>query len=133
MNKAVLSDSNLPPVEHGQALYAKKGCNTCHTLDGGAGTGPTWKNVYGHTVEFADGTSLTADENYIRSMIVNPNNKIVRGFSPVMPSFQGQLKDKTHDVDDLIAYIKTLSDTYKGPTTAPATVPAKSTVSGPSK
>jgi cytochrome c oxidase subunit 2 len=52
-------------------------------------------------------------------MIVNPNNKIVQGFQPVMPSFQGILKDR--DVDDLVRFIETQSDKFVPEPTTKAT------------
>jgi cytochrome c oxidase subunit 2 len=121
------------PYLHGQDLYLHKGCNGCHAIDTSPSapkTGPSWVNLYGNAVNFTDGGSVIADENYLRSMIVNPNNRIVVGYQGIMPSFQGLLKDKTHDVDDLIAFIKTLSDKYhpsgptSSPTSAPTTAPA---------
>jgi len=116
LSDATLKDSQLPPVDHGRLLWNRK-CSSCHTIDGTASTGPTWKNLFGHEVEFADGSKTIADENYIRSMITNPNNRLVKGFQPVMPSFQGQLKDATHDVDHLIEFIKSVSDKYTPPAT----------------
>jgi len=114
LDKKALEAASIPPVDHGKAIYTKF-CNSCHTIDGSASTGPTWKNLFGYPVKFADSSSLTVDEDYLRSMILNPNNKIVAGFLPVMPSFQGQLKDRTHDVDHLIAFIKSLSDKGQPP------------------
>jgi len=124
------------PWQHGKSLYAKKGCNACHAIDGSPTapkTGPPWVNLFGYPVNFNDGSSVIADEDYIRSMIVNPNNRIVAGYAPIMPSFQGQLQDKTHDVDDLIAFIKTLSDKYHptGPTSAPTTAPTSGPATAP--
>jgi hypothetical protein len=75
-------------------------------------------NLYGYQEDFTDGGHLIADEDYLRGMIVNPNNRIVAGYQPIMPSYRGLLNDQAHDVDDLILYIKTLSDKYQ-PTTAP--------------
>ena len=49
---------------------------------------------------------VTVDENYIRESIVDPNAKIVAGFAPSMPTYQGKLKDK--ELDGIIAYIKSL-------------------------
>ncbi len=124
------------PWEHGQYLYIHKGCNACHAIDNSPAhptIGPSWLNLYGNPVNFSDGSQTIADENYIRSMIVNPNNRIVAGYTGIMPSFAGQLKDKTHDVTDLIEYIKTLSDKYhpagptSGPTTEPTTSPGPAT------
>ncbi len=96
----------LPPGQKGKELAEKSGCLACHTIDGTAKIGPTWKGLFGRTVELADGAKLTADDNYIRESIYEPNAKVVKGFQPVMPAYKGQLKDD--DVTAIIAYIKTL-------------------------
>lgn len=112
-----------PPAEIGKHLYQTRGCMQCHTLDGSKGTGPTWKNIWGYEVQFESSPTQIVDAPYIRESILQPSAKIVKGFTNVMPSFQGQLKDS--QVDDLIAYIQTLSDKYKPePTTQPTTEPA---------
>lgn len=97
-------DVKLPPAEAGKLAYSTWNCNTCHTLDGAAGTGPTFKGLFGRTEEMSDGTKIKVDENYLRESILQSQTKLVKGFGPVMPVFQGQLKDKK--VDDLIAFIK---------------------------
>ena len=84
----------------------QKGCTTCHSLDGSPKVGPTWKGLFGSTRTFSDGTSATADENYLRQSILEPNAKVVTGFAPAMPTFQGSLKDQ--QLSDLIAYIKSV-------------------------
>lgn len=91
----------------GEIIFNKT-CATCHTLDGRASTGPTWRNMYGHEVELTSGQHAQVDENYIRESILNPGAKIVKGFQPNMPSFQGQLKPL--EVDALIMFIKRQSD-----------------------
>ena len=101
--KAVAS---LPPAELGKQLYTQRGCNACHTIDGSSLVGPTWKGLYGHEVVLQDGTKVTADENYIREAILEPQAKMVKGFGPVMPSFKGVISDD--EISDIIAYIKTL-------------------------
>ena len=35
----------------GRKLYAKKGCAQCHSIDGSAGTGPSFKGIYGEEAE----------------------------------------------------------------------------------
>jgi len=92
------------PVSLGKRLYASKGCNGCHSLDGKTQTGPTFKGLFGHKVVLNNGQEVEADENYLRESILNSQAKIVQGFQPVMPVFLGQLKDK--EVDGLIAFIK---------------------------
>ena len=101
--KAVAS---LPPAELGKQLYTQRGCNACHSIDGSSLVGPTWKGLYGHEVVLEDGTEVTADENYIREAILEPQAKMVKGFGPVMPSFKGVISDD--EISDIIAYIKTL-------------------------
>lgn len=96
----------VAPEVYGAQLYKQKACITCHSIDGTIIQGPSFKGIFGHEVQFTDGSKTTIDENYIRESILNPRAKIVNGFQPVMPTFQGILKDK--QVDALIAYIKSL-------------------------
>lgn len=92
--------------EYGAQLYKQKACITCHSIDGSVVQGPSFKGIFGHQAQLADGSTTLVDENYIRESILNPRAKVVQGFQPVMPTFQGILKDR--QVDALIAYIKTL-------------------------
>lgn len=98
--------ASLPPAELGEKLYKEKGCNACHSVDGSKIVGPSFKGIYGHTVELQDGSTVDVDENYIRESILEPQTQVVKGFQPVMPSFKGILSDE--DITSLIAYIKTL-------------------------
>ncbi len=119
----------LSPVELGKRMWATR-CSSCHSNDGKTGTGPTWQNIYGHEVEFTDGTKLTGEQlsddveyaNYLRESILYPSKRIVKGYPNQMASFQGLLDEK--QIVGIIAYIKTLSD--KAPTAASA-VPADTT------
>ncbi|MEO8797134.1 MAG: cytochrome c oxidase subunit II, partial [Polyangiaceae bacterium] len=54
-----------PLDAYGARLYKKNACYTCHTVDGSKGNGPTWKDMYGHSVTMTSGQTLTADDNYI--------------------------------------------------------------------
>jgi cytochrome c oxidase subunit 2 len=90
----------------GEKIYNSRGCASCHSVDGSANNGPTWKGLYGSMQPLSDGTKIKADENYIRESILEPNAKIVQGFQPIMPTYQGLLKDV--QIDALIAYMKTL-------------------------
>ena len=96
---------NIPPVELGAQLYEAYGCNACHSIDGSAMTGPTWKGLFGSQRQFVDGSSAIADETYLRSSIVAPSTQVVNGYGNVMPSF-GYLNDT--QIEGLIEYIKTL-------------------------
>ncbi len=92
--------------EYGEQLYRTKACVGCHSLDGKAGAGPTWKGLFGSQKKMADGSSVTVDENYLRESILEPQKKVVEGFQPIMPTYQGILKAR--DLDAVIAYIKTI-------------------------
>lgn len=103
--------------ERGKKYFRIKGCNSCHNVDGSRGTGPTWKNMYGHEVEFADGSSRTAEQmtgaefaNYVRESVYTPATKIVKGFPNQMQSFQGRIGEE--ELSCLIAYMscKELTD-----------------------
>jgi cytochrome c oxidase subunit 2 len=94
----------LPPAELGKKLYATRSCITCHSLDGSRIQGPSFKGVFGRTETIKDGPTIKVDENYIRESILNPTAKVVKGFQPIMPVFQGQLKDP--QIEALIAYLK---------------------------
>jgi cytochrome c oxidase subunit 2 len=99
------SDANANPVVAGEKLFGEKACNTCHLPDG-KGRAPSLNGVYGAKVLLADGSTVTADDGYIRQSIVTPNVKIVAGYQPLMPTFQGQLTEE--QILSLTAYVKSL-------------------------
>lgn len=93
-------------VEVGELMYTKHACNTCHTIDGSRHTGPSFKGLFGREEAMADGERVVADEDYIRESILYPQEKVVSGYDPVMPTYKGQIKDR--EIMALIEYIKTL-------------------------
>src|SRR5579862_3702795 len=50
----------------GKIQWERKGCNSCHTIDGTSSKGPTWKGLWGSTVELEGGSKVMVDEAYIR-------------------------------------------------------------------
>ena len=92
-------------IEKGKQLAQANGCLGCHSTDGSKRTGPTWKGLFGSERELEDGSTVTADEAYLKESIVNPSAKIVKGFPPAMPPYS-QLSDE--DLQALIEYIKSL-------------------------
>lgn len=93
------------PVENGERLFTDLACITCHKTDS-TGRGPSLIGVFGSTVELTDGRSVVADENYFRESIMNSQAKVVKGYQPIMPPFQGLVSEE--NLLQLIAYIKTL-------------------------
>jgi cytochrome c oxidase subunit 2 len=92
-------------AEEGEKLFTSLGCASCH-LPNGSGRGPKLTDVFGSTVKLSDGSTLIADENYVRESIMTPTAKIVAGYAPLMPTFQGQVSEE--QLSQLIAYIKSL-------------------------
>jgi cytochrome c oxidase subunit 2 len=97
-----------------------RACATCH-IGSGLGRAPSLNGVYGAKVLLADGSTVTADDAYIRESILQPNAKIVAGYQPLMPSFQGQLTEE--QILALTAYIKSLQS-QPVPAKGAGTVPA---------
>ena len=98
--------SKLSPVDAGKKVYQMRGCAQCHSTDGSSGNGPTFKGVWGTERRMADGGAVTFDENYVRESILQPKAKVLVGYEPVMPTFQGRIKDD--EITALIAFLKSL-------------------------
>jgi cytochrome c oxidase subunit 2 len=88
-------------VEQGEKLYTALGCVTCHQA---GGLGPQLEGIFGKTRTFTDGSSMVADESYLRESILNSQSHIVAGYQPVMPTFQGQVTEE--ELMKLVAFIK---------------------------
>jgi cytochrome c oxidase subunit 2 len=102
---ALIPEDTGPNADRGEILANQNGCVACHSWDGSVLVGPTWKGLFGSEVELADGTTVVADEEYIKESILEPNAKIVAGFPQnAMPQYT--LSDG--EVADLIEFIKTL-------------------------
>ena len=92
--------------QYGARLFVKNACVTCHSIDGSKNVGPTFLGLMGRREVLKSGQTIVVDENYLRESMLNPMAKVVVGYDPVMPTFQGILKNV--DIDGLIAYIKSL-------------------------
>jgi cytochrome c oxidase subunit 2 len=112
---------NTTPAVAGQQLYQSLGCVSCHGANGEGGRGPTLAGLFGRQILLANQQTTRADEVYIRESIINPQAKLVEGFGPIMPTFQGQVTED--QIMQLLAYIKSLQVVNLQPTT-PAGSPA---------
>ena len=92
-------------VDAGGKLFADLTCNTCH-LDNGQGRGPVLKGIYGKQTLLASGQTVTVDDVYLRESILNSQAKVVAGFQPIMPTFQGLVTEE--QLLELIEYVKSL-------------------------
>lgn len=100
--------ANEPLWKAGAELYVKRGCASCHTVDGTQKQGPTFLKSFGTMRDFTDGSKGEMDPNYIRESILEPQAKIRAGFQPVMPTFQGLLKDE--EIGAIIDFLRHLQD-----------------------
>jgi len=100
-------------VQAGAQLFVQYSCHTCHGQQA-----PTLAGLYMSRVPLSDGSTVLADEAYLRESILYPAAKIVAGYPPIMPSYHNQLSEE--QLFALIAYIKALRGASA---TQPATTP----------
>ncbi len=114
-------------ASRGERLFGELACNTCHLPDG-TGRGPSLANKFGTQEQLANGSSVDIDETYVRESILTPQLKVVEGYQPVMPTFQGLVNEES--VMALIEYVKSLQSSPGGAAAAnsaapPAAAPAQ--------
>ena len=95
-----------PPVDPGQKLLDAKGCLACHSIDGTAALGPTFKNAWGQPVHLADGTTRILDENFFAAKVLHPTDLATDGFPPVMP----EVKVTPDELQRMEQYLKELKN-----------------------
>lgn len=105
--KPKAADTDAALAAKGKLVYMQVGCNTCHMNPQMGHMYPDLRGLYGSVRKLKDGTTVVADEQYLRESIVNPNKQLVAGYSPVMPPYN-YLKEE--QIQQLIAYIKSLKD-----------------------
>ena len=105
-------------AQAGEKLFTDLACVTCHRAGAGQ-RGPELNGLLGSTVQLASGATVTADVGYIRESILNPQAKVVAGFPPIMPTFQGQVNEE--QLLALTEYIRSLPRTPAGSAPSSAT------------
>ncbi len=107
------------PAAAGERLFTNLGCLTCHVPgQDQKGRGPSLVGLYGTQVELEGGGEVTADERYLRESIVDPKARIVSGYQPVMPTFQGLVGEE--GMLQIIEYIKSIGPEPAEGSTVPA-------------
>jgi len=99
------STTPMTMAQAGQKIYNQIACNNCHGPEDNL-RAPTLVGLYGSKRRLADGTSVIADETYIRESILRPHNRLSAGYGRTMPAYDGQITEA--DALKLIAYIKTM-------------------------
>ncbi|MBI4888197.1 MAG: cytochrome c oxidase subunit II [Acidobacteria bacterium] len=123
--------SGMSMAARGEQLFQQLGCVGCHLPDG-SGRGPSLLGKYGIQETLATGATVTIDDTYVRESILTPQMKLVAGYGPVMPTFQGLVNEQ--GVMSLIEYVKSLPRTGGPPAAAQASAagaPAAAPAQGP--
>jgi cytochrome c oxidase subunit 2 len=105
------ADAGVSVVAAGARLFAEQGCGSCHRTDAQA-RGPALEGVFGREIRLADGAVVAADDDYLRESILFPRAKVVAGYEPIMPLYQGLLSEE--QVLQLVGYIKSLATPAPG-------------------
>jgi len=94
-----------PPAKAGERLFHVFSCAGCHELQA-TQKGHPLIGMYGKSVRMESGETVAFDDAYIRESILSPNEKVVEGYRPIMPTFSNQLNED--EIVQLIAYIRSL-------------------------
>ena len=104
------SNSGQSLAQNGERLFASMGCNSCHN-GSAAARGPSLAGVYGSKLTLTDGRQILVDDAYLRAAILNPSEHVTAGFSPIMPTYQGQISED--GLIDLVEFIKNMQSNYR--------------------
>jgi cytochrome c oxidase subunit II len=104
------STSGMSLAQNGERLFASMGCNACHSGNAAA-RGPNLAGVYNSKLTLTNGSQVLVNDAYLRDAILNPSQHITAGYSPIMPTYQGQISED--GLIDLVEYIKNLQSNYR--------------------
>ena len=107
-----------PLALRGKGIFYRLGCNACHTPYA-AVRAPRLDGLLGRETRLNNGQVIIADEEYIRESILQPNAKIVAGYTApsLMPTYAGQISEQ--ELLELIAFIKSLKEGWPQEESAP--------------
>ena len=92
-------------ADAGKRLFAQRACAACHNDTAGS-IGPSLTGAFGRTEQLEDGSSIVIDEEYLLESIQKPQEKIVAGFPPSMPTYDTLLTEQ--EILQLVEYVKSL-------------------------
>jgi cytochrome c oxidase subunit 2 len=93
-------------AQEGGGLFRELGCSGCHGI-GSKIRAPQLEGLYGKPVPLSDGSTVVADDKYIRDSILLPRSQIAAGYEPLMPTYEGKIGED--QLLRLVLYIKSLA------------------------
>ena len=75
-------------------------------MEGANDLAPMFKGLFGSKRKLKDGSTVIADEGYIKESIQYPGAKVTLGYNENMPSFRDLMNDK--ELQAVTDYIKAL-------------------------
>jgi cytochrome c oxidase subunit 2 len=107
----------------GRKLFLKLQCVVCHSGDAQA-RAPVLEGLYRRKVTLQDGSTVIADDDYLRESILQPDAKIVAGYQrpSLMPSYEGLISEE--ELLQLLAFLRTLGPGQTPPRVEAAEPPA---------
>jgi len=106
-DKWYASPEETGPAASGLKVLKSKGCLGCHSTDGSAKVGPTFKGLLGSRQTVASvgqERTVTVDAAYVRQYVLRPNVDVIKGYRPIMP----EIPVTPQDLDAIEAYLETL-------------------------
>jgi cytochrome c oxidase subunit 2 len=94
-------------AQAGEELFRQLECSGCHVAAAGQ-VAPSLNGLFGESVNLENGETVIADEEYIRESILSPQAKIVAGYQPIMPGYEGRLSEE--ELEALVEYVKSLGN-----------------------
>jgi len=93
----------------GRGAFFRYGCNSCH-LPSSAVRAPRLDGIWGQEIRLKGGGTVTADEEYVRESILEPQAKISAGYPEpsLMPTYRGQVSER--DLAELVEFVASLRD-----------------------
>lgn len=100
------TDTLTSSAQRGKTLFEQHKCQSCHPIDGSKQLAPPIRGLFGSERELKDGSTVVADDGYIKESIQYPGAKVVQGFNDNMPSFRDLMTDQ--ELQEVTDYIKAL-------------------------
>jgi cytochrome c oxidase subunit 2 len=98
--------AGMDELQWGEHLFETRACLACHRIDSGDSVGPALDGVAGRSRTLADGRTVTADADYLRAAIAEPDAAVVSGYPEgTMPAYALE----PPEMEALIGYLQSLS------------------------